>query len=137
MEQLTSREEFESRSLKQLMRDLSHDSSTLMRQEGELLKKELDGKIDKAKREVTTLGTGGVIAFVGLLVLTAALVLMLRHVMPDWAAALVVGAVYVIGGLALFMKGKKELGEGTMKPETTMNSMKQDVRMVREAMHRG
>jgi hypothetical protein len=54
-----------------------------MRQEGELPKKELDGKIDKAKREVTVLGTGGVIASVGLLVLTAALVLMLRHVMPD------------------------------------------------------
>lgn len=129
--------ELDDKPLKELMRDLSRDSVTLVRQETELFKKEMEGRIHRVEREATVLGTGGVVAFTGLLALTAALVFALDRIMPDWAAALLVGAAYVIAGLVLVFRGKNELGKGTIAPETTMGSVNEDVRTFKEAMHRG
>jgi hypothetical protein len=129
--------DLEDRPLKELVRDLSQDSMMLVRQETALFKKEMEGRIHKLERQAAVLGTGGVIAYTGALVLSAALVLLLRHAMPDWVAALIVGTVYAVVGLVMVMRGKNEISRETIAPETTKESVKRDVRALREAMHRG
>jgi hypothetical protein len=135
VERLYDSAELGDRPLKDLVRDLSQDSMTLMRQETALFKKEMEGRIHRVERQAAVLGAGGVIALTGMLTLTAMLVLMLRHIMPDWVAALLVGTAYVVVGLVVLMRGKNELSRTRLSPDTTVDSVKQDVRTLREAMH--
>jgi hypothetical protein len=119
---------------KDLVRELSHDSKVLMRQETELFKREMEQRFSRIEREVAAIGTGGLIAYIGLLALTSALVLVLDTVMPGWAAALIVGCAYIAAGLILLLTGKNKLKHESVKPERTIDSVKRDARAVREAM---
>lgn len=122
------------RSLAQLLRDLSNDSITLIRKEAELFRAETAQKLSHAQRQGIVLGAGGVIAFVGLLALTAALILLLALAMPAWVAALLVGLAFAIGGVVAMVVGKNRLQRETLAPDESIRSVKTDVRMVREAV---
>jgi hypothetical protein len=60
-------------------------------------------------------------------VLTAFLVLVLDTFMPSWAAALIVGLVYL--GIAAFLakRGQTALKQLTPVPEQTIETVKEDV----------
>jgi hypothetical protein len=58
-------------------------------------------------------GAGGAIALLGLGALTGALILALDGVMPNWAAALLVGAVYLLIAYLLYRSGKERLSKAT------------------------
>ena len=122
------------RSLAQLLRDLSNDSITLIRKEAELFRAETAQKLTHAQRQGIVLGTGGLLAFVGLLALTAAVILLLALAMPAWLSALIVGAVLAIAGGVAMVVGKNRLQREKLTPEESMRSVKTDVRMVREAV---
>lgn len=122
------------RSLAQLLRDLSNDSIMLIRKEAELFRAETAQKLTHAQRQAIVLGAGGVVAFVGLLALTAAVILLLALAMPAWVSALIVGLAMVIGGAAAVVMGKNRLQRETLAPEESVRSVKTDVRMVREAV---
>jgi uncharacterized membrane protein YqjE len=124
---------FDGKSLRDLLRDLSQDSTTLMRQEYELFRTELHDRISHLQREVTLLGTGGLIAHVGLLALTAAIILALSLALPAWASALIVAVVYLVVGGILLAVGRQKLKEEELAPRESIHSMKQDVRTLREA----
>jgi hypothetical protein len=48
--------------------------------------------------------------------------------MPNWLAALLVGAAYAVGAAVFFSVGKKRVQEaGPLVPEQTVNSVKEDV----------
>jgi hypothetical protein len=125
---------YEDKPLKELLRELSVDSSTLVRQESELFRREMEGRIDRVQRELTMLGAGGMIALIGALALTAALILLLSLAMPAWVAALLVGAAFVIAGALALMNGRKRLKEEELAPRQSIRSVKQDLRTMREAM---
>lgn len=125
---------YEDKPLKDLLRDLSSDSATLFRQESELFRREMDQRLSRAQREVTVLGAGGVIAYVGVLALTTALILALALVMAAWAAALLVGAIYVVAGGLLLLTGQQKLKHEELAPRETIRSVKTDLRAMREAM---
>lgn len=122
------------RSLAQLLRDLSNDSIMLIRKEAELFRAETTQKLSHAQREAIVLGAGGLLAFVGLLALTAALILLLALAMPAWVSALIVGLAMAIGGAGAMVIGKNRLQRETLAPEESVRSVKTDVRMVREAV---
>ncbi len=124
---------FDGKSLRDLLRDLSQDSATLMRQESELFRSEMNQRISRMQREVSLLGAGGVVAHVGLLALTAAFILLLSLALPAWAAALIVALVYMVAGGILIMTGRQKLKEEELAPRESIHSMKQDVRTLREA----
>jgi hypothetical protein len=124
----------EDKPLKSLLRDLSSDSAMLFRQESELFRREMDHRLTRVQRDVTTLGAGGVIAYVGVLALTTALILALALVMAAWAAALLVGAIYVTAGGLLLWTGQQKLKHEDLAPRESMRSVKTDVRTMREAM---
>lgn len=126
-------EKHDGKSLRELLRDLSHDSTTLVRQESELFRREMDQRLSHLQREVTMLGAGAVVAHVGLLALTACLVLALSLAIPAWAAALIVAAVFLIAGGILLAAGRQKLKHEEVAPKESISSVKQDVRAIREA----
>ncbi len=122
------------RSLPHLLRDLSRDSVHLITQEVQLFRAETEQKLTRAQRLAIVLGAGGVMAFIGVIVLVASLVLLLALVMPAWISALLVGVLMVVtGGLALIM-GKNRLAGEPLAPTETIRSVKDDVNTVREAI---
>lgn len=130
----TLEEHFDEKPLRELFRDLSNDSTALMRQESELFRREMQDHLTRVQREVMVLGTGGVITYVGVLALTACVILALDVVLPAWAAALIVGLAYVIAGGILLLNGRQKLRHEELGPNQTIHSVKTDLRTMREAL---
>ena len=101
---------------------------TLAKQELQLAKAELS---EKGRKAGPGIGMVGVAAGVGLLAagaLTAALILALDGVMPNWLAALVVGVAYAAIAGGLFYMGKERVQDaGPLVPEQTIETIKEDV----------
>jgi len=104
----------------------------LIEAEIESLKAEIIGKLKAAGIGAGFLVTAGAFAFFAVLVLTAAGILALALVLPAWAAALVVGgALLVLAGIAAAI-GVAQLKHGVPPtPTQTIESVKEDVRVVR------
>ena len=131
--------ELRQRSTLELVKDLTHQASTLVHQEVELVKLEVQENVDLAKSEMTekakTAGTGvalltaaGVAGLMALGILSAFLILALDGVMPNWAAALCVAAIWVVAGLVLAVFGRKKINEiGSAVPSRTIEAVKEDV----------
>ncbi len=123
----------------ELVKDLTHQASALVHQEAELVKLEVLENVELAKSEMTekakTAGIGlalltaaGVAALMALGTLTAFLVLALDGVMPSWAAALCVAAIWVVVGGVLAVYGRRKIDEmGTAVPSRTIEAVKEDV----------
>jgi len=131
----------------QLVKDLTHQTSTLVHQEVELVKAEVKENIDFAKAELTekgkkagigaaVLAAAGGIALLALGALTAFLILVLDGVMPNWLAALCVTALWAVVAAFLGMYGRRKLEEvGTPVPERTIRSVKEDVTWLKDQMN--
>lgn len=114
--------------LADLLRQLSQETATLVRQEIELAKAEVTQKGKIAGVGVGIVGAAGVVALLALGALTACLVLALDIVMPAWLAALIVAIV--LGGVAAFLglRGKEKVQEaGAPVPEQTVETVKEDI----------
>jgi MFS family permease len=128
-----SRADTMDRPVSELVKQLSEQTSTLVRKELELARAEMT---QKGKAAGVGAGMFGGAALVGLLavgVLTACLILALAEAMDAWLAALIVAAVY--GALAgvLALTGKSKVQEATPPlPEQTKESVRQDVEQVKE-----
>lgn len=128
----------ERRGLFALLADLPRLLRELIEAEIAQLKAEIIGKLKAAGIGAGFLVTAGVFAVFGALVLTASGVLALSLVMPAWAAALVVGgALMVLAGIAALI-GVQQLRHGIPPtPTQTMESVKEDVRVMRGLGKRG
>ena len=116
------------RALADLMRDLSQQSTELIRQEIELAKAELRQKGKAAGIGAGMFGAAGVIALFAVGALTACLILALATAMDAWLAALIVAVVYLaVAGVAALL-GKGKMQEATPPaPEQAIESTKEDV----------
>jgi Putative Actinobacterial Holin-X, holin superfamily III len=116
------------RSTGELLKDLSRDTSTLVRQEIALAKAEIAEKGKKAGAGAGMLAGAAVAALLMLGAFTTFLVLALDEAMPPWAAALVVTLLWgaVAGGLAYLGRAKVQ-EMGSPMPEETMDSVKEDI----------
>ena len=118
----------EDRPMPDLLKDLSDQTTTLVRQEIELAKAEMTAK---GKQVGIGAGAFGGAALVGLYAfgaITAAIVLALATAVDGWLAALIVGVVYaaVAGVLALLGKNKTQAATPPV-PERAIESTKEDV----------
>jgi MFS family permease len=118
----------EERSLAELARQLSDQTTTLARKEVELAKTEM---ALKAKRLGFGAGAFGAAGLIGILVLgavTAAAILALAEAMDGWLAALIVAVVYaaIAGVLALIGRSRVQAGSPPL-PERAIDSSKEDV----------
>jgi len=127
------------RSTLELVKDLTHHASTLVHQEVELVKLEAMENVELAKAEmaakgkaagvgVAALSAAAVAGLLGLGALTAFLILALDGVMPNWAAALCIGLLWMVVGVPLAIYGRRKIKEvGTPVPTRTIEAMKEDV----------
>src|SRR3954463_12793727 len=82
----------------ELVKDLSTQVSTLVRQELELAKVELSAKGKEAGIGAGLLGAGGEAALFGHGALTAAAILALDTVMAGWLSSVIVGVAWLVVG---------------------------------------
>ena len=121
------------RALADLMRDLSQQSTELIRQEIELAKAELRQKGKAAGIGAGMFGAAGLIALFAVGALTACLISALATAMDTWLAALIVAVVYLaVAGVAALL-GKGKVQEATPPaPEQAIASTKEDVRWTKQ-----
>jgi len=106
----------------------------LVRQEAQLAKTEMQDKLSKVTTDLVALATGGVVALVGGLALTAAIILLLIDPVgvKPWVAALLVGAVFGIIGWVMLQRGLKDLKRTDPTPRRTVESIKEDIQWAKE-----
>lgn len=116
-------------SLGELFKELAQDSSVLMRQEIALAKMEMRENFSNLTRDMVRMAIGGGLLLVGLLALTAFMVVGLGDVLDNyWLGALIVGAVYALIGGIMLMRGKKGMQEEDLRPDQTLDSLQADKR---------
>jgi len=120
------------RPIRELLVELWENTETLVRQEVKLASAELDEKVARAKADVVKAAIGGAMLYVGVLALTAGVILFLAKFMAPWVAAVLVAVVMVGVGYFLVQKGK-ELNADKLTPHRTIRSVRQDVQTFREA----
>ena len=110
-----------------LFRRLTADASSLLRQEVALARAELAENVHDMAHHLRSAAIGGAIALVGALVLVAFLVALLGDLFADlyWLAALLVGVLFVAVGGWLILRGVRRLRDDSLKPETTVQSLKE------------
>jgi putative superfamily III holin-X len=122
-----SSEELRGQSIGELLKQLSEQTATLVRQELELAKAEMQQKGRRAGVGLGLIGGGGVLALAAVGALTATLILVLAEWMDAWIAALIVTVVYAAGAVVLALQGKEKVGEATPPvPEQTIETVKED-----------
>jgi hypothetical protein len=120
--------ELRERPVAELLRDLSEQTTTLVRQELELAKAELAHKGKQAGVGGGLVGGAGVVGLLALGALTACMIAALSTAMATWLAALIVAVVYAAVAGALALVGKTRLNQATpAAPEQTIETMKEDV----------
>ncbi|WP_216353420.1 phage holin family protein [Streptomyces sp. JHA26] len=114
-----------------LIGEISSDVSHLVRDEIELAKAEIKQESTKAGKAVGMLGGAGYAGHVVMLFGSLAVVFALANVMdPAWAA-LIVTALWAVAGAVLYVIGRKRLKTVNVKPEQTVETLKEDARWAR------
>ena len=125
------------RPIGELLKQLSNETTTLVRQELELAKAEVAQKGQKAGKGAGMFGGAGVVALYGVGVLIAAAVMGLATAVEPWLAAVIVGVVLLAVAGVLALSGKKQVEQATPpKPEQAMASVQRDVQTVKESARR-
>jgi MFS family permease len=122
------RTQLEDRPVAELVRQLSDQTTTLVRQEIELAKAEMTAKGKQVGIGAGAFGAAGLVGLYAVGAITACLILALSTAVDGWLAALIVGVVYaaVAGILALVGKKKTQAGAPPV-PERAISSTKEDV----------
>lgn len=114
-------------SMAELVKELSRQTSTLVRQEVGLAKAEMAQKGKQAGIGVGMFGGAGAVGFLALAALTTCFIAALESVMALWLAALIVAIVYAAIAGVLAMAGKKEVQQAAPPvPEQTLDTLKED-----------
>lgn len=126
------------RSLIGLFGDLWRETSTLVRDEAELVKAEMSEKISRITTGAAAIAVGGAIVFAGFLVLLFAAVGALEMLIDSehavWMAPLIVGLVVMIVGFIALAKGRSEMKAENLRPERTIQSLHDDAQLAKEHM---
>jgi len=123
------------RPLGELLRMLSQETTTLVKQELDLAKAEVQQKGKQAGVGAGFLGGAGVAALLALGALTACIILALANVMPDWLAALIVAALWGAVAAVLGLRGRDKVKDAAPPvPEQTAETIKEDVEWAKARM---
>ncbi|HYI79864.1 MAG TPA: phage holin family protein [Thermoleophilaceae bacterium] len=122
----------------ELLRQLSQQTTDLVRQEIELAKAEIGEKGKQAGLGAGMFGGAGLFGAGAFAALTTAIVVALDQAMALWLAALIVAVVYGIVAAVLAQRGKQQVqAVGAPVPEQTRDSVKEDVQWAKTRMRSG
>jgi hypothetical protein len=131
-EDLPGSDDLRDRSLGELLKQLSQETTRLVHQELELAKAELTHKGKQAGAGAGMFGGAGALGLAALGALTACFILALNAVMPAWLAALIVAVVYGIIAFVLVKQGQAKIKTaGPPVPTQTIETVKEDVEWAR------
>jgi uncharacterized membrane protein YqjE len=120
--------ELRDRSTSELLKQLSDQTTTLVRREIDLAKAELAQKGKKAGLGAGMFGGAGLFGVGAFAALTTCVIAALDTAMPLWLAALIVAVVYAGIAAVLGLTGKGKVQEaGPPVPEQAIESTKEDV----------
>ncbi len=127
------------KSMGDLLKQLSQETSTLVKQELDLAKAEMAQKGKKAGMGAGFLGGGALIGLGAFGAFTTFLIaLIATAVNHTWLAALIVTAVYGAIAAVLALRGKDKIQEATPPaPEQTVETLKEDVEWARTRTQSG
>jgi uncharacterized membrane protein YqjE len=122
----------------ELLKDLSQQTGTLVRQEVELAKAELAQKGKELGAGAGLLIGAAVVALLALGALTACLIAALASAVATWLAALIVAVVYlaIAGVLAVVGRGRIQKA-APPAPEQTIETVKEDVQWAKTRARSG
>ena len=128
-------EDLHDRSLGELLKQLSEQTTRLVHQELELAKAEITQKGKQAGMGAGMFGGAGALGLAALGALTACFILALNAVMPAWLAALLVAVVYGIVAFVLVKQGQAKIKAAAPPvPEQTIETVKEDVEWAKTQM---
>jgi uncharacterized membrane protein YqjE len=112
----------------ELLKQLSEETSNLVRQELALARAELEQQGKRAGRGAGMLGGAGVAGLLTLGSLTALLIALLDTAMKTWLAALIVTVLWGVVTGVLALQGRNKIKEATPPAPQTVETVKEDVR---------
>lgn len=117
----------ETRSLGQIVGDITSDMSTLVRQEIDLAKSEMKQEVSKLGKGAGMLGAAGLAGYLTLFFLSFALTYLLDNWMPLELGALIVALLWGIAAAVLALRGRKEIKQANPQLPVTQQTIKEDV----------
>ncbi|MGH7526068.1 MAG: phage holin family protein [Gemmatimonadales bacterium] len=122
------------RSVAELFGQLSQDVGLLVRQEAQLAKTEVQEKVTRATGNLVSLAAGGLVALIGGLAWTAAVIRLLVDPvgLDPWLAAALVGALLAVVGSVRLRRGLQELKRMDPTPRRTVETIKEDIQWAKE-----
>lgn len=126
------------RSIPELVKAITAQSSALARKELELAEAELTIKGKRAGLGAGMFGGASVLGLFGLASLTAAAILALSLVLPGWASALIVAGIYLgLAGITALVGGIQLRRAKPVPPTQAAESVKDDVEWIKAHAERG
>jgi uncharacterized membrane protein YqjE len=124
----TEQNDLRERSTAELLKQLSDQTTTLVKQELDLAKAELGEKGKRAGIGAGMFGGAGVAGLFALAALTTCIIVALDSAMELWLAALIVAVVYAAVAGVLALQGRNKVQEATPPvPEQAQESIKEDL----------
>lgn len=120
------------RSLGRLFADLAQDFGLLLRQEMALAKSEIFRKFGRMGTGAGLLAAAGLVAFASLLYFMAGAMMGIALVLPEWAAALIVGGGALLVAAVLALIGRARLRAEALAPERTIRTLKDNAAWAKE-----
>jgi len=124
----------EEASLGTLVKQLSEQSTRLIRDEFRLAQTEMADKAKQAGKGAGLAAAAGVVALFGVGALIATVILLLALILPAWLAGLIVTLVLFAVAGVLALLGKKQIDQvGPVTPERTVANVKTDIAEIKDA----
>jgi uncharacterized membrane protein len=121
----------DNRSSAEVVQDLVRNVQEILRSEVRLAKAEITEEAKKAGQSAALSAGGAILSIFGLGLLLWAAVYALSLALPLWAAALIIGVlVGIVAGIMLAV-GRARMKQVHPKPETTIGSVKENVRWLK------
>lgn len=126
------------KSLGRLFSELTWETTDLIRKEVALVRAEMSEKVSSAQTGLTSVAIGAAVLLAGLILVLMAISNGLAMVLPPdlapWLAPLIVGLVVAVIGYAMLKGGSTKLQPNKLMPHRTMDSLRRDRTVAREAM---
>jgi len=128
----------DSRSIRELIDQLSEDVRALVRAEVSVIRAELEEKVRRLAVGAALVAVAGVLGLVALGAATATAIIALANVLATWLAALIVTAVFAFVAGIVLLAGVKFLRRGVPPaPKESVDSIKEDVSWVKARARSG
>ncbi|HTG35519.1 MAG TPA: phage holin family protein [Thermoanaerobaculia bacterium] len=130
----------EERSIGQLLKELTQESSTLLKQEVNLAKTEMSEKASRIGANLGEVAVGGAVALLGAIALLLAAVYGLTSILNNfmnqevavWLAPLIVGGILAAVGYSLIKKALATLKQESITPQRTTQSLQENKEWLKE-----